>query len=181
MKQSQAPWRLATAVLLMAGLGAVSAFGQFGATGTTNVQVIVNPEASIQINTATTSLTSAGLFADYLGTTNFTYKIRTTASGGSGSVVLKITTDFGAGGPSVTTPLAGDALTYTCTAAAPAIPCATAQTALTTGTTGVATFGVDAHSAKAGNTGSVAWDLPDDPVYKTGTYTAVATFTIAAL
>jgi hypothetical protein len=180
MNQSRMPLRLLTTIILMAGLGAVSAFGQFGATGTTNLSVTVNPEAAILINTATTALTSAGLFADYTGTTSFTYKIRTTLAGGTGSVVLKITTDFAAGGPSVAAPLAGDALTYACTVAAPGTACTGSVTALTTATTSVATFAADAHSAKAGNAGSVAWDLPDDPVYKTGSYTAVATFTISA-
>jgi len=179
MKQSKTPRRLVTAVILMTGLGAVSAFGQFAATGTTSLSVTVAPEASIEINTATTALTTAGLFADYTGTTNFTYKIRTTLSGGSGSILLKITADFPAGGPSVTTP-GTDPLTYGCTVAAPATACSGPVTALTTGTTNVANFGVDAHSAKAGNAGSVAWDLPDDPAYKTGTYTATATFTISA-
>jgi hypothetical protein len=180
MKQATMPLRLPTAVILMAGFGAISAFGQFAATGTTNLSVTVGAEAAIQVNTATTNLTSAGLFADYTGTTSLTYKIRTTQSGGTGSVVLKITTDFAAGGPSVAAPAAGDALTYTCTVAAPGTACTGSVTALTSATTSVATFAADAHSAKAGNAASVAWDLPDDPVYKTGSYTAVATFTISA-
>src|SRR5437899_8088411 len=103
MKQSKTPWRLTTAVILMAGLGAVSAFGQtFAASGTTTLSVNVAAEASISIGTSTTTLSSTpGLFADYTGTTNFTYKIRTTQSGGTGAVNVQITSDFaGAGGPS---------------------------------------------------------------------------------
>lgn len=174
------PVSIARSVILMAGLGAASAFGQFAATGTTNVSVTVSPEAAIQINTATTTLTSAGVFADYTGTTNLTYKIRTSQTSGSGSIVMKITTDFGAGGPSVASPPTGDALTYTCTVASPGTACTGSVTALTTGNTSVATFGAGASSAKAGNTGSVTWDLPDDPAYKAGTYSAIATFTISA-
>ena len=49
-----------------------------------------------------------------------------------------------------------------------------------TAATSVATFGAAASSAKAGNTGSVAWSLTDDPVYATGAYAATVTFTISA-
>src|SRR5260370_1304797 len=122
MNRSRSLWRLATAVILMAGLGAVSAFGQtFAASGTTTLSVTVAAEASISITTGTTTLSSTpGLFVDYTGTTAFLYKIRTTQSTGTGAVNVKITSDFaGAGGPSVLTPpSAGDALTYSCTAAA---------------------------------------------------------------
>ena len=184
MKRSKTPLRLTTAVILMAGLGAVSAFGQtFAVNGTTTLSVNVVAEASISIGTSTTTLSSApGLFVDYTGTTNFTYKLRTTKVGGTGSVNVQITSDFaGAGGPSVATPpSAGDALTYSCTVAAPGTACTGPVTALTSATTSVSTFGTDAHSAKAGNAGSVSWILTNDPEYKSGTYTATATFTISA-
>jgi hypothetical protein len=184
MNRSRTLRRLASAVILLAGLGAVSAFGQtFAATGTTTLSVSVGAEASIAINTTTSSLaTSGGLFADYTGTTNFTYKVRTTQSTGSGSIVLQITSDFnGTGGPKVASPpSSGDALTYTCSVASSGTGCSSAQTASTTTTTSVATFGADAHSAKAGDAGSVSWTLTNDPVYKTGSYTATATFTISA-
>jgi hypothetical protein len=185
MNKRETHWRLIVAVILMIGLGAVSAFGQtFKANGDTSLSVSVAAEASILIDTATTTLQSTtGLFADYKGTTNFTYKIRTTQSGGAGAVNVKITSDFtGTGvGPSVANPpTAGDALTYSCAVASPATSCTGPVTALTTGTTNVAIFGADARSAKLGNTGSVDWTLTNDPVYQTGTYTATATFTISA-
>jgi hypothetical protein len=176
--------RLGIAVTLLAGLGAVSAFGQtFAANGTTTLQVTVAAEASIAITTAgnTALTTSGGLFAPYTGTTNFSYKIRTTQVSGTGSIVLQITSDFnGSGGPKVATPpSAGDALTYTCTVAS-GTACVGSQTSSTAATSSVATFGADAHSVKAGDAGSVLWSLTDDPVYKTGSYTATATFTISA-
>src|SRR5712692_5726451 len=168
MNHSRSIWRLTTAIILMAGFGAVSAFGQFAASGTTTLSVTVAAEASIQINTATTTLSSTpGLFVDYTGTTAFTYKIRTTKSGGTGAVNVQVTSDFaGAGGPSVASPpSAGDKLTYNCTVAAPGTACTGPITALTSGTTSVATFGADARSAQAGNAGSVSWTLTNDPVY----------------
>jgi hypothetical protein len=44
----------------------------------------------------------------------------------------------------------------------------------------VATFQKDAHSTKTGDAGSVNWTLTNDPLYKTGTFSATATFTISA-
>ena len=64
------------AIVLLVLLGSGSLFAQFGATGTTSVQVTIAPEAAIRIDTATTTLTNAGIFSDFTGTTNFTYKIQ---------------------------------------------------------------------------------------------------------
>src|SRR5947209_5641617 len=141
---------------------------QFNPTGTTTLSVNVGSEAAIQMNTTTTGLTtSAGAFAsDFTGQTTFTYKIRTGASSGTGTVTLQVTSDFNAGGPSVASPpSAGDKLAYTCTLTSPATGCMGSQTALTTGSTPVASFGANAKSAKAGNTGSLSWTLTNDPGY----------------
>jgi hypothetical protein len=183
MNPSRILRRLALAAFLFGGLGLFSAFGQtFAANGTTTLSVTVGAEAAIAINTASTNFTTpgGGLFADFTGTTNFTYKIRTAQSTGAGHISLQITTDFtGAGGPKVASPPStGDALTYACTTAS-GTACTGPVTASTTAPTTVATFAADAHSIKAGDAGSVEWTLTNDPVYKTGTYTATATFTIA--
>jgi hypothetical protein len=169
---------LAAVMLLAASL----AHAQLGTTSPTNIlSVTVGPEAALSIGgTGTTTFTTAGNFAPYLGTTSMNYFIRTSETGGTGTVTAKITTDFGAGGPSVGSPLATDALTYACTVALPGTACTGPVTASTTATTSVATFGTAAHSAKAGNAASVSWTLPNDPVYKVGTYTATVTFTISA-
>jgi hypothetical protein len=169
--------------LAAALLVAPASYAQFAATGTTNLSVTVSAEAALQVTTATTTLTAAGsIFNPYGGTTNLSYKIRTTQSTGSGTVTLKVTSDFSpAGGPSVTTPpTAGDALTYSCTAAAPATGCTGPLTASTSASTSVATFGPGASSSNAGNAASTTWSLTNDPVYKTGTYTATVTYTISA-
>ncbi len=154
-------------------------------TGTTTLSVAVGPEAALTVNTATTTLATASTTfgTPFTGTTNLTYFIRTTKTGGTGSITLKVTSDFaGTGGPSVTTPPStGDALTYTCTVSAPGTACTGAQTASTAAATAFGTWGAAANSVKAGNSASVAWSLTDDPVYATGTYTATTTFTISAL
>jgi hypothetical protein len=158
------------------------AFAQLGATTqTSTVSVTVAAEAALTVPTNAT-LTSTGTnFADYTGTTTFNYFVRTTQIGGTGSVTLQVTSDFSpANGPSVgTPPTAGDTLKYTPTVSAPG-SAAAQQTSSTGAATSVGTFGADAHSAKAGNSGSVGWVLTNDPVYKTGSYTATVTWTISA-
>jgi len=146
----------------------------------------VSAEAGITVNT-TPNLTETGNFAAYTGSTSFTYYIRTGASGGSGNIMLEVTTDFSpVGGPSVATPpTTGDALQYTCTVADPgnngtATACTGSVTSSTTAQTSVATFGADARSALGGNAGSVNWTLTNDPKYKTGSYSATVTFTVSA-
>jgi opacity protein-like surface antigen len=168
------------AVLCMSSLS----YAQFASTGTTTLSVTVGTEAAIRIDTSATTLaTSGGNFGNpYTGTTNFTYKVRTTQSGGSGAITLKVTTDFdGTGGPKVTPPpTAGDALTYSCTKSGVGTACTGPLTASTATDTNVVTFGANAKSAIAGDTGSVAWSLTNDPAYATGTYTATVTFTVSA-
>jgi hypothetical protein len=166
-----------------ATLLALSAQAQFNTTGTTSVTVTVAAEASLQVNTATTTLANTGtIFNAYTGTTNLSYKIRTSKTGGTGTITLEVTSDFSpASGPSVATPpTTGDAMTYTCTVSAPGTGCTGSVTSSTAAATSVATFGTNAHSASAGNTGSVAWSLTDDPTYQTGSYSATVTFTISA-
>jgi hypothetical protein len=159
-------------------------YAQFAGTGTTTLSVAVATEAAIRIDTSSTALATSGTnFANpYTGTTNFTYKVRTTKTGGSGSITLKVTTDFSAsGGPSVASPpTAGDALTYACSVAGVGTACSSSVTASTSSSTNVVTFGADAKSAIGGDTGSVVWSLTNDPVYATGSYNATVTFTVSA-
>lgn len=174
---------LSIALLMIAPL----AHAQLGTTAPTGtLAVTVAAEAGLTVNTSTTSLTSSGTnFSDYLGTTSLTYYIRTKESGGSGSIVVKVTTDFSDGTgntPSVANPpTASDPLTYTSTVSSPGTAAAANLVASTTATTSVGTFGTAAHSVKAGNSASVAWKLPNDPLYPTGAYTATVTFTINAV
>ncbi len=159
------------------------AHAQLGSTSPTNIlSVAVVAEGGLSVGgSGTTSLTETGNFANYTGTTSMTYYIRTSETGGTGSITAKITTDFApTGGPSVASPATGDALNYGCTVALPGTACTGPVTASTSTTTSVATFSAGAHSAKAGNSASVAWTLPNDPTYKANTYTATVTFTISA-
>jgi hypothetical protein len=172
---------IATAILMVPC--AMQAFAQSN-TGTTSLNLTVAPEANITVVAATPLASASTVFgASFTGSTNFTYKIRTSTA--ASTVTVKITTDFstGTGGkPSVASPpTAGDALTYTCAGAGAGTPCSTSVTASTSTATSVWTFGATTHNTNAaGDTGTVSWSLTDDPVYPVNTYAAVATFTISA-
>lgn len=173
-----------TLLIILAALVAVSpaAFGQWAAAGTTNITVSVGPEAAISVNSATPLTTGTALFDDYTGTTTFSYKVRTTKTGGSGSITAQVLTDFSTGaGPSVQNPNPGNSLSYGCTVAGPGTGCSGSVTAQYQVDTNVATFGANARSAKAGDSGSLAWVLTNDPQYETGSYEAVVRFSISAL
>ncbi|MGD1103192.1 MAG: hypothetical protein ABSA59_14145 [Terriglobia bacterium] len=153
------------------------------ATGTTSVTVNVAAEAALTVASPTALTAIGSVFNNYTGSTLVTYFIRTKQSTGSGTISLQVTTDFSpAGGPSVgTPPTAGDALKYTCSGAAPATPCTGSQPASTGSSSPVASFGADAHTTTtAGSTVTTSWTLTNDPVYKTGAYSATVTFTISA-
>jgi len=132
-----------------------SAFAQATATGTTAITVTIGAEATINITNGSTPLTATGTsFTNFTGTTNFTYQVRTSQTSGSGSVTLKVTSDFSpVNGPSVANPpTAGDTLTYTCTGSGGSspTPCSSAQTASTTSSTPVLTLATDKHSTAPG-------------------------------
>jgi hypothetical protein len=142
---------------------------------TSTMSVAVAPEASFTALDTTTTLTNATIFGAYTGTTNFTYKIRTTLVGGSGAITVSLGVFSGSGGPVIAD------LLYTCTAATLGVTACSSTTPTGGLGTPVATFGTDAHSADAGDAGTTAWTLPDKTTLKTGTFTSVATYTISAL
>ena len=126
---------------------------QFASSGTTTLSVTMRAGAIAQINTSTTTLTSAGATfnQNYTGTTSFTFKIRTTKAAGTGSVSLKVTTDFSpSGGPSrPTSPTENDALAYTCSLTGLGTACSGSQTASATEPYSGGTFGANTTSASA--------------------------------
>jgi hypothetical protein len=165
-------------------LGASMSYAQ-SATGTANLAVTVGAEAAIVVNTSP-AFVSSGIFGDYTSTTGLTYYVRTITGG---KITVEITTDFSTGGPNggpsvAVPPTSGDLLTYSCTAVAPsagsATACSSAVTASISVATTVVTFGASTQSLKAGNGATTSWDLTNDPSYKAGSYTAVATYTISA-
>jgi hypothetical protein len=172
-------------LLLLASIATLFVSGAFAqstpVSSTVNVNVLA--EAGLTVPTNATLTSTGSLFANYTGSSTFTYYIRTSAgASGSGNIQLSVSSDFTpANGPSVgSSSTTGDTLTYISAPIAPASAPA-AQTASTSTATPVASFGPNAHSLKAGTTGnSVNWTLVNDPTYATGSYSAIVTWTISA-
>ncbi|HEY3444545.1 MAG TPA: hypothetical protein VGK29_27590 [Paludibaculum sp.] len=142
-------------------------------TGTTILGVTVLAESSLTVTDANTTLAKTDtLFGDFTGTTNLKYRIRTTASGGSGSIVAQVN-EFTGNGPKVAADLSYSSTTGGLGTAV------TNQAASTTGAN-VISFGPNARSAKAGNDAAVNWRLGDDPQFETGSYSSTVTFTVSA-
>lgn len=171
---------------LAAGLLASSSlFAQFNPTGTTTLSVSVIAESAIRIdtvgNTALANGASSSFGSSFVGTTNFSYKVRTSQAGAGGTITVK------AGGPltdATADTIAANLVTFASTATI-AVGTANAQSGTLSDTAqqSLTTFGADSHStagAANSSTGTVTWTLPDDPAYKTGAYTSVVTFTISA-
>jgi len=159
---------LAVAALAIAPM----AFGADTASKASTLGVTVLPEASFTaVDTATTLTKSDTLFGAYTGTTNFTYKIRTQASG----TITVMVTAFGTDGPAVAD------LSFVNTAPTSGIPVTTSAVASTSIAGAVVGFGADAHSADTGDSGTSVWTLADRTGIKAGAYTSTATYTIAAL
>src|SRR5207253_1162761 len=118
---------------------ASAAFGE-----TSALSVTVGAEASFSAIDATPTLSHSGTnFASFTGTTNFTYKLRTTLSGGTGSITVAVAAFSGTGAP-----LLAD-LSFACTdAVSLGTPCG--STVATTSAQNVIEFGADKHSADLG-------------------------------
>ena len=145
-------------------------------TATTSLSVTVASAATISINTPATTLTAGSTWGDYTGTTTGTVRMRTSKTGGSGSVTVEITSAFASGGPPVSD------LTYTCSVAetSEATACSGSVTASDSSGTSVLSMGTDGHTADSGDTFSVDWSLKNLPSYTPGAYSATATFTVSA-
>lgn len=146
-------------------------------TDTTSVTVTIGAEASISVSSPTNLTQGGGGFVAYLGSSTVTFSIRTTKVGGSGSILLRAAEFAPIGGPTV----ASGSLTYTC-GGAPAVGtlCVGSQTASTSASTPVISS-IGANQKAANTTATVSWTLADSPLYSTGAYSAVVTFTMTSL
>jgi len=180
---------LTALALLLAASSALAQLGQ-APPYTTTLTITIGPEIAFSVDSGTT-LTSTGRFADFLGSTNFTYYIRTTVTGGGGSINLYVSSDFGScsgTGPCVAAPKDSETLKYSCSVNNPgnhgtATGC-TASTPAAVGSANatpvVSSFSTDARSLKAGNTGVISWDLSNSPMFQTGSPQATVTYVISA-
>src|SRR5689334_7468800 len=70
----------------------------FAATdsATTTLSVTVAPEATISVTSSPTLTKGTTEFESFTGNTTITYRVRTTETGGSGSITALVTTEFAA-------------------------------------------------------------------------------------
>jgi len=159
-------------------------------TTTQTLQAVISPLGGLFSFPNSVTLAKTGTtFTNFTGSLQIQYDARTTQSTGGGTITVKATADFTpTGGPSIhTPPSTGDALTYTCSGATLGTNCSGTQTVSTTASTNVVTLsasectgGGGSCSSASPNTVTLNFTLTDDPVYKTGSYSATLTFTISA-
>ena len=178
------------AVLVIGGisLGMLLAFAPAALANTVTGTQTLNPRpgaiGKLQVVTSSVTLTHTGTtFAAFAAGDTINYKIRTTISTGTGSITVKATSNFTAGGPSVTN---GD-LTYTCSGATLGTACSGTQTVSTAASTNVVTSVPAGSCTGSGCTGadpnsvSLNLSLVDNPAFQTGSYSATLTFTISGV
>ncbi|MCX7603888.1 MAG: hypothetical protein N2036_07420 [Bryobacteraceae bacterium] len=174
-----------TFVLLAAGFlafaAALPASGQ-SSTASTVLQVNVQAEASISIPASSYTFVQTGTgFSNYTLTMPFTFRIRTSRVGGSGSVVATFANDFvgaaGGSGPSI----ASGHLTYTSASSGVGVGQSSAVTAVVGGAgTNVLAFGANNRSTGSGTNAQINWVLANLPDFETDTYTTTVVLTISA-
>jgi len=145
-------------------------------SATTTLSVTVAPEATIAVTSSPTLAKGGTEFESYTGNTTFTYRVRTTESGGAGSITALVTTEFAAGSGITTADLSHVASTSGVGTANGSSTTASASSA-----TSLVTFGADAHSSDSNDSATINWTLVDRPAYKTGSFSTVVTLTISAL
>jgi hypothetical protein len=169
---------------------ALAASGTAQSTVTQTLSATIVPLGGLFTITSPLPLTkTSSTFNSFSGTLILSYRARTSQGAGQGSITLKATSDFApSGGPSIARPPnPADQFTYTCSGATLGIACSGVQQVRTTAATPVVMFGCSACtgggapcSAVDPNTANVTFFLPDDPAYKTGSYSATLTWTISA-
>jgi len=182
--------RLAPLVAVVALLLAPIRLEAATLTTTQTLKAVISPLGGLFSFPNSVTLTKTGTaFNNFTGSLSIQYRERTTQSTGGGTITVKATADFTpANGPSIASPPhAGDALTYTCSAATLGTNCSGPLTVSTAASTNVVTFSASECTGGGGscstanpNTVTVNFTLTDDPKYKTGSYSATLTFTISA-
>jgi hypothetical protein len=166
---------VALALLALAASPALAA----SATSTTTVSITVAADAKISVCGATTTLTSAGAFADFLGNCVITYSLRTLKVGGSGSIVLEATTNWvaGAGGSG---PVVGtDSFGFTTSGnTGPGTSNNGSINAVLAPQNVITAIGANAHANNASFTSS--FDLANSPSWETDSYTVPIRYTITS-
>jgi len=166
----------------------VSSLAQNTVTQTLNVTVVPLGGLFMQ-STPLVLIKSANSVSGYTGTITLSYRARTRLGTGQGTITVKATSDFTpTGGPSIANPPSStDKFIYTCSGATLGVSCSGIQVVSTTAATNVVSLGASACTGGGApcstanpNSANVTFILPDDPKYKTGSYSATLTWTISA-
>ena len=179
--------------LALVGLALMAASGTWTYAATT---ATATPLLTVTVGTAATASATAVTFAspgsdftgNYTGDTTLTFGIRTTASGGTGSITVEGSTEFSPiNGPSI----AGGKLSYTCavgdlTEGTPAqlgggyTYCTGGTTTVVMNTPKNVLAPIGANARTSGATLLVHFIIPEDASYPAATYTGNVRFTVTA-
>lgn len=166
------------AVLALLALAASPALAA-SANATTTVSITVAADAKISVCGATTTLSTAGAFADYLGSCVVTYSLRTTKVGGSGSITLAATTNWAAGAGGAGPVIGTDAFSFTTTAnTGPGTSNNGSINAVLANQNVITAIGANAHANNASFSSN--FDLVNSPTWETDTYTVPIRYTITS-
>ena len=196
MKTSRRKWlsRSGRSLLMQAGLtaGAIlwAANGVPPArsdvdTITQSLNAQFNAVGKVSAPSSLNLIPTGTVFSPYAGSLTLRYRVRSTPTGAVSTLTVQATGDFSpSGGPIISS----GPLTYSCAGATLGTPCGGVQTASTTAQTSVTTIppaactgGGGPCSAADPNTVDLNFSLENDPVYNTGSYSAVLTFTISII
>ena len=144
-----------------------------------DLSATLNPAGKLSVPASVTLVHAGTIFNAFTGAVTLSYRARTV---NGGSITLKVTSDFAAGGPSV---VAGN-LQYTCRGATMGAACAGSITASTSAATAALTLpAASCTGATCGNTDpntmTIGFTLADSPASKTGSYSANVQFTISSI
>jgi hypothetical protein len=168
----------AVAVAVTMILGACCPVTAAVTTITETLSATFAPAGKLSVPSSVTLTHTGTVFNPFTASLTLNYRARTLTGG---NITLQITTNFAAGGPSVT---AGD-LKYTCSGATLGTNCSGSITASASTATGVLTLPANSCTgASCGNADpnsmTIGFTLADSPTTKTGSYSATAKFIISS-
>jgi len=154
-------------------------------TVTQTIQLTLAPATKVSTPSSLTLTNPGGAFSNYNGTMVVRYKSRTLPGGAGATITLKANSEFApANGPTI----ASGALTYTCSGASLGTGCSGTQTVSTSAQTPVifvppssCTGGGGLCSPSNPNILNMNIQLANSPVYRTGNYSTVLTFTVSSI
>jgi len=145
--------------VLLALMASMPVGGDQGTTGILALRVV--PECVVAITGSSISASGSGGLSTFVGSAEFTYKIRTSQTGG-GAVEMRLEREPGAATPPGSA-ISPPTLTWSCVLAGPGEARSGAQVFSAASPATIAVFGARSHSSRQGSRGHVTWMLKDAP------------------